>query len=186
MTAARWGKQCLKCRCICNKNSCTFSLTVIRHTFSFFCCCRKFMLYRKQHGALSLHIINGYQFNFLSKQPSLITHRKKWLILMKSHGGKCHTFFHEPPLNNQTACETCDFSVLLWFFWRRLSLTAARSQIIFGELKASAPVHPWAPRHGPQATFGFCEEAFGTRAGLLLHARGLRWFVFLWKWTPFK
>lgn len=45
-----------------------------------------------------MYVKYDYQFNFLSKRLSVITHRKKWLILVKSPTGKCHTFFCEPVL----------------------------------------------------------------------------------------
>lgn len=70
-----------------------------------------YLLYFKQCYALLLYIINGYQFNFLSKQPSVITHRKKWLILMKSHREMSYIPLWAT-VESYTACAT---SVTVWF-----------------------------------------------------------------------
>lgn len=91
-----------------------------------------YLFYFKQCNALFLYIIHGHQFNFLSKQPSLITHRKKWLILMKSQRELSY-ILPWATVESNTACvwpvSLCDFSMLLWF--GRLPLPATQSQLFW-------------------------------------------------------
>lgn len=68
-----------------------------------------------------LNIMNGYQFNFLSKQFPLITHRKNWLILRKSHREVLKAIQWLWPL------PLCQFSLSLWF--GRLFCATLKSQL---------------------------------------------------------
>lgn len=165
----RRGKQCLNVDIFTKETGLLSVLKVtLNNTLSVY------LLYFKQCNASLLCIINGYQFNFLSKQLSVITCRKKWLILMKSHREVSYILPWDIVESN-TACVTCVtvsfqhvIMVLAAFF------TTIESQL-FSEL--SVLVHPGASARATGRVWFFLRglrDFIPSRSpvGLLLHARG--------------
>lgn len=160
----------LRCRHIYNKNR-TDALLFFAVSCQAWCCIACISSTSKSALLLSSIIINGCQFNFLSKQLPLITHRKKWLILMKPHRPLSYILPWK-----LTACLTC--------------VTSAWSASIGSQLFLGAGWLSWYTQQPSRATSGFSREASGALYPASLQqdscCSGLRWFVFLWKWTPFK
>lgn len=92
------------------------------------------------------------------------------------------------PFVHQQAFKPChcviSASYLSLWFWAAFLITVQSHYFRSEPSRFTQRASAWTTGH-----FGFTWEAFRTLyplLGLLLHARGLRRFVFLWKWTPFK
>lgn len=139
-----WGNQCLKVE--------TLSVLTVAHLI-LYC---MYLLYLKQCSASLLYIINDYQFNFLSRQLSVITHRKKWLILMKSHREMSYIL---PWKLYSRVCDPCHFVFSACHYGLGGCPHHCRITIVF---RAICPVAPGSLSTSHRPRLGFLKEAFGT------------------------
>lgn len=99
-----------------------------------------YLLYFSQCNASFQYIINGCQFNFLSKQLSVITHRKKWLILMKSHRQVSYILLCYKP--HCTGCVwpvwLCHFGLSSLLYYRRITFILSAVCVLCVHLGALA------------------------------------------------